>query len=184
VKVFFDTEFTGLRPDTTLMSIGMVSDDGKEFYAELTDYDENQVDSWIQDNVVSNFLFPMAKPFVNHVGSITFVKGDSWELQRQLTAWLSQFKTVKLWSDCCHYDMVLFQGIFGGAFHVPDHVLYIPFDICTVMEMYGIDPDISREAFIDTPIDGIKHNALYDAKVIQACYDKLHRNKYKYPNVI
>ena len=35
---FFDTEFTGLRKDTTLISIGIVSDTGDRFYAELTDY--------------------------------------------------------------------------------------------------------------------------------------------------
>lgn len=32
---FFDTEFTGLRKDTTLISIGIVSDTGDRFYAEL-----------------------------------------------------------------------------------------------------------------------------------------------------
>lgn len=39
MKIFFDTEFTGLHKDTTLVSIGMVSEDNRQFYAELTDYD-------------------------------------------------------------------------------------------------------------------------------------------------
>lgn len=184
MKVFFDTEFTSLRPDTTLMSIGLVSDDNKEFYAELTDYDENQVEDWVREHVIGNFMFNDFDPFVNELGSVTLVKGNTGEVERQLTAWLSQYDNVKLWSDCCHYDMVLFQGIFGGAFSVPEHVLYIPFDICTVMEMVGIDPDISREAFIDEPIEGIKHNALYDAKVIRACYDKLRKNQHKYLSML
>jgi hypothetical protein len=38
-KVFFNTEFTGLHQNTTLISIGLVSECGKTFYAELTDYD-------------------------------------------------------------------------------------------------------------------------------------------------
>ena len=42
-KIFFDTEFTGLHQKTTLISIGLVSEDGREFYAELTDYDKSQV---------------------------------------------------------------------------------------------------------------------------------------------
>ena len=37
MKVFFDTEFTGLYKDTNLISIGLVSEDGKEFYAEIDD---------------------------------------------------------------------------------------------------------------------------------------------------
>ncbi len=33
MKVFFDTEFTGLRKDTTLVSIGMIAENGETFYA-------------------------------------------------------------------------------------------------------------------------------------------------------
>lgn len=43
MKVFFDTEFTGLHQKTTLISIACITEDGKEFYAEFTDYDEAQV---------------------------------------------------------------------------------------------------------------------------------------------
>ena len=39
MKVFFDTEFTGLHRNTTLISIGLVSEDGRTFYAEFNDYD-------------------------------------------------------------------------------------------------------------------------------------------------
>lgn len=35
--VFFDTEFTELGVDPRLISIGFVSEDGREFYAELSD---------------------------------------------------------------------------------------------------------------------------------------------------
>lgn len=54
--LFFDTEFTGLRKDTTLISLGIVADDGKKFYAEFTDYDEMQCNQWINDNVIGNLL--------------------------------------------------------------------------------------------------------------------------------
>ena len=43
MKIFFDTEFTGLHKNTTLISIGMIAEDGKTFYAEFTDYNENNV---------------------------------------------------------------------------------------------------------------------------------------------
>ena len=42
MKIYFDTEFTGLHKDTTLISIGLVSECGKTFYGECYDYDENQ----------------------------------------------------------------------------------------------------------------------------------------------
>jgi DNA polymerase III epsilon subunit-like protein len=41
MKIFFDTEFTGLHKDTTLISIGLVSEDNRKFYAELIDYKED-----------------------------------------------------------------------------------------------------------------------------------------------
>lgn len=37
MRVFFDTEFTGLTDDASLISIGMVDEAGEEFYAELSD---------------------------------------------------------------------------------------------------------------------------------------------------
>lgn len=55
-KIFFDTEFTGLHQNTTLISIGLVSDEGERFYAELTDYDETQCDDWITKNVLDHLL--------------------------------------------------------------------------------------------------------------------------------
>jgi hypothetical protein len=80
---------------------------------------------------------------------------------------------VEIWSDCLSYDWVLFNDLFGSAFDIPKNVYYIPFDICTLFKIKGIDPDISREEFIDNSVDGVKHHALYDAKVIKACFDKL-----------
>ena len=52
--LFFDMEFTGLRQNTTPISIGIVSEDGKTFYAEFTDYDEGQCNDWIKENVICN----------------------------------------------------------------------------------------------------------------------------------
>lgn len=42
-RIFFDTEFTGLHKDTSLISIGLVSENGQKFYAEITDYDKSQI---------------------------------------------------------------------------------------------------------------------------------------------
>lgn len=57
-KIYYDSEFTGLHKDTTLISIGLISECGtKTFYAEFLDYDKSQVDDWIQNNVIDNLLF-------------------------------------------------------------------------------------------------------------------------------
>lgn len=155
--VFFDTEFTGLTQGTTLVSIGMVTDGGREFYAELNDYAKDQVDDWLKANVIANLTGEN-------------VMGKQ-ELADKITDFLSRYERVEMWSDCLAYDWVLFNAVFGGAFNIPKNVYYIPFDISTLMKIKGVDPDINREEFAG--IEGAKHNALHDAKVIKACYEKL-----------
>ncbi|QQO40907.1 exoribonuclease [Bacillus phage 015DV002] len=185
-KVFFDFEFTGLHQNTTPISLGMVSDK-KELYCEFTDYDKSQVSEWVDKQVIQNLMLKDVaedERFIKEIGSMTVVRGDKQFVKKAVTEWLSQYKQgVELWGDTLIYDGVLFNELFGGAFSVPDNVYYIYFDIATLFKLHGIDPDISREAFIDHPISGAKHNALYDAKVTRACYDKLSRNREEYPVV-
>jgi hypothetical protein len=173
MKIFFDTEFTGLHQNTTLISIGLISECGKTFYAEFTDYNKDQIDEWLQANVINKLILPQDLG-TNGIGVDGFV-GNTKFIKEHLEKWLSQFEQVEMWSDCLSYDWVLFSQIWGHNFNMPKNVYYIPFDICTVFKMKGIDPDISREKFgcgefySEMP----KHNALWDAKVIKMCYDKL-----------
>jgi hypothetical protein len=179
-KAFFDFEFTGLHKDTTPISVGIVAANGKQFYAEYTDYDTTMVDDWIQTQVIDNLLFNGQNPFIQNLGAITFMKGTTAEIKKELHNWLKDFKHIEFWSDVIPYDGVLLNELIGVLGDVPGNVDYIYYDIATLFKMFGIDPDVSREAFIDRPIEGDKHNALYDAKVIEACYDKLYRNRDKY----
>jgi hypothetical protein len=174
-KIFFDTEFTGLHQNTSLISIALVSEN-KSFYAEVTDYDESQVDSWLQENVIKNLFLNTTE----HGLTASSCEGNDWRFMGKkeyiaviLKRWLKQFEGVEIWSDCLAYDWVLFCELFGGAMNIPKNVFYIPFDICTLFLMKGIDPDISRESFVE-PIGQVnKHNALYDALIIESCYSKL-----------
>lgn len=212
-KIFFDTEFTGLHQNTTLISIGLVSEDDRTFYAELNDYDKSQVDEWLEDNVIKKLTmkeppkgedeyYAATKHTSNPIGNNIYdaysvqVRGSMEQIKECLTKWLAQFNCefdtdndgdcqyhkygcpkIEMWSDCLAYDWVLFNQIFGHAFNIPKNVYYIPFDICTLMKVKGVDPDIGRENFgcgshyYEMP----KHNALWDARVIKMCYDKLMR---------
>lgn len=181
MKIFYDTEFTGLHKNTTLISIGMVAQTGKKFYAEITDYDRIQVNDWIRENVINNLLYRNTYLTCGNgsvaelgdttvaVGTITFVKDSFADWLRGLTE--GSEEQVYMWSDCLAYDWVLFCDMFGTAFDIPSCIYYIPFDICTLFEIKGIDPDINREEFAG--MKGKKHNALFDAEVIKACYYKL-----------
>lgn len=169
MKVFFDTEFTGLHQRTTLISIGCVAEDGREFYGELDDYDMSQVDRWLMDNVIKHLW--IQQPEVAAPAGVTYVIDNAGRVAFYLANWLSQFDQVEMWSDCLAYDWVLFCELFGGAFGIPKNVYYIPFDLATLFKVKGINPDINREEYAGLSGDN-KHNALWDAQVIKACYDK------------
>jgi hypothetical protein len=186
-KIFFDTEFTGLHQNTTLISIGLISDCGKTFYAEFTDYDKCQVNDWLMENVISELKWfknngselTCNLRMTNHLDDV-YIYGKSSEIKVQLIEWLKQFESVKIWSDCLAYDWVLFNTLLAdysnGYPVLPSNINYIPFDICTLFEANGIDPDINREKFCGYQSDDSgenKHNALHDAIVIKKCYEKL-----------
>lgn len=174
-KVYFDTEFTGLHQKTTLISLGMIAESSETFYAEFTDYDKGQVDEWIQQNVIDKLIIT---PSDNYAFLDKWqVLSDTSDIKAALEVWLNQFDKVEMWSDCLSYDWVLFCQIFGHAFNIPKNVYYIPFDICTLFKAKGIDPDINREKYAFgeylQEMKDQKHNALWDAKVIRKCCEKL-----------
>ena len=188
LKIFFDTEFTGLHKNTTLISIGLISEDGRAFYAELTDYDEKQCDDWIEKNVLDHLYtrYPRNVEEAPYIPNLHV--GTKNEIAKALHIWFKQFDMVELVSDVCHYDMVLLIDMFGHAFNLPSNVGAICYDINQdIARYYGISQseafDKSREKILyskykENSIDGDKHNALYDAKVIRELYQILNNVKY------
>ena len=56
-------------------------------------------------------------------------------------------------------------------------MLKIFFDLSTLFQIKGIDPDIDRELFAfsgsdKSPDSMLKHNSLWDAIIIRKCYEK------------
>ena len=192
-KLFIDLEFTGLHQATTPISLGIISECGKTFYAEFTDYDRTQLNAWLEENIIPNTWVAIHNP-ITSMGEVTgdsrwadkHVFGSSDYIKPFLEEWLSQFEKIVIWSDCLAYDWVLFNQIWGHAFIIPKNIYYIAMDICTVFEMQGIDPDISREEYCEietfreektkvlyNDFKSVKHNALWDAFIIRECYKKL-----------
>lgn len=183
-KAFFDFEFTGLHQHTTPISIGITYASGHQLYAEFTDYDRSQVNDWIQMHVIDNLTLGDMGP---NTCRFSHDNLRSWEIRgtreyvaQEIDFWHQYIypdynnTKIEMWSDVLAYDWMLFNQMYGHAFNIPKNIYYIPFDIATLMKVKGVDPDISREELSGiTDIGNQKHNALWDAKIIQACYDKL-----------
>lgn len=112
----------------------------------------------------------------------------------ELDKWLSDLsiltgKQVQIYSDCLSYDWVLFNNTIckaGEGLNIPDYIYYIPYDLSTALQVKGIDPDINREEFagegfishlkhsdVFGELEDYKHNSLWDACVIGACWQNL-----------
>lgn len=172
--VFFDCEFTGLHQRTTLISIGLVAENGQQFYAELTDYDAKQVDSWQIEHVFGKLWQGSNVP-----PDVTYVYGDKKQVADALRGWLRDLfvPTVTMVGDVLFFDWLLFCDLFGGVLQIPSQVYYIPFDLATMLYWEGYDPDFNRETFAGLIFGGKPHNALWDAQVIRACYNRLRTSK-------
>ena len=194
MKLFFDTEFTGLQKDTSLISLGIVTENDQCFYAKFTDYNTNQVNDWIEENVIEN-LNLTDEILANYY--VTEVTGTKEEIKEALLKWLESLDDdyFELVSDVCHYDMVLFIDRFGGAFDLPECISPCCYDINQDI-FYMLQDNISMKTAFDinreqllkqltkNSYDDIyeigksvldlgedcKHNALYDAFVIRAIH--------------
>ena len=183
MKIFFDTEFTGLHKNTTLISIGMIDENKRSFYAEFTDYDESQCDDWIKENVINHLrrkgTHNLYMEGYDKINKETSIVGTKNQVKEKLEDWLSIYDEVELVSDVCHYDMVLFIDIFGTAWDLPRCINPachdINQDIARYYELTETEAfDYSRERLLDNcniKIEGYKHNSLYDAKVIKEIYN-------------
>lgn len=181
MNLYFDTEFTGLHKETTLISLGIISEDGRTFYAEFTDYDKDQCTEWIREHVLKNLALEIGTS-VDYANRSVCICGSKDHILRELKDWLRQFDSVQFVSDVCHYDFVLLIDLFGCAFDLPDNVSASCHDINQDIAChYRISEkeafDKSREEIVAelcaSEISGIKHNALYDAKVIKVIYEEI-----------
>ena len=192
MKLFFDTEFTGLHKNTTLISLGIIAENEECFYATFTDYDKSQVNDWIQENVLDKLELSADILSKYNVYEIT---GNKEEVKEALLDWIGTLDDTyfELVSDVCHYDMMLFIDIFGTAFDLPEYISPACYDIN--QDIYYVSSSM-QEAFdrnreevclelsehsYDEIYYGVrelleigensKHNCLWDAIVIKTIYE-------------
>ena len=154
MNYYLDTEFieNGNKPPIQLLSIGMVSDDGREFYAvvDKLDVDFSHVTPWINEHVIA---------LIDYTNTMRLE-----EIKSALIEFMQP--PVSIWGYYCDYDWVAFCGIFGKMIDLPDEFPKFCMDIKQLAVMLG-NPTmpISR--------DLIEHHALGDARQIKFRHDWL-----------
>ena len=115
INLYFDFEFTSLSPDAQPISLGIVSDDNKSFYAEFSDFDINRCDDWVKENVVSKLQikdegnpFPADQSFADYISKNNDyqMKDNIDRIKLFLELWLSQFSDyqIQFICDCGTWD--------------------------------------------------------------------------------
>ena len=169
--LFLDTEFSELSQNAELISLALIGTNIKPLYIIFTDYDTSTANEWVKENVISNIKLNREK--VDH----QFFEGNKNEVKKFLIEWFSDINVdVQIWADVPHYDWVLFCGIFGSAFDIPNNIHYMPMDLATLLQVKGINIDQPRIQLIDK-IDIPKfykpHNAFWDAFIGMRLLQKL-----------
>ena len=181
-KVFFDLEYTGLHKLTTPISIAMVAEDGRSFYAEFTDFDKFQIDDYVRQHVLPKRIlsdFNVGTDYQPDSQEV-IMKGDIDKIFTAVNKWLLDYETdgVQMWGDMLAYDWVLFINIFGNGQALPKHIDVIPLDLCTALKLCGEDPHVDRLIFAygEEKAESAKkeqNNALFDAKTSIEVYKRL-----------
>lgn len=190
MKYFLDCEFIEDGKTIDLISIGLVSTDGREFYTVNRECDYSKASDWVEENV----LVPIGltkRGFLHYDESRAAIPTrDTYQRSKtreQIKNALLEFlafqdiskppeeiyKQCNFWGEWCSYDWVCFCQIFGTMMDLPQGLPMRCNDIIQYAEMFGLTSD-DLPASLET--EG-KHNALLGAKTVKMRYEfikKLH----------
>jgi hypothetical protein len=141
MKYWIDTEYID-RPGTLdLISVGLVAEDGREFYAESSQVDWSRASRWTLQTVRPQLEGPgMPQEYIGY-GVRTFMEHDEHPV---------------FWGYFPAFDWVAFTWLFGGLADLPFHFPQLCLDIKQWAVELG-DPDLPAQ-------QGQKHHALADAR--------------------
>ncbi len=172
MNIFFDTEFTDLTQHSQLISIALVSECGKSFYAVFDDWELDKCSDFVKNEVITKLNISETSQQANTI----VIKGNKKDIVTALKIWLNQFENIQMWADVAHYDWVFFCELFGGALHIPKQIHYMCMDLATLLLAKGYDIDKERIELLyeqGSSANISLHNALSDAKVGMQLLNKL-----------
>ncbi len=146
-RYFYDTEFIEDGVTIDLVSIGVVDESGREFYAISTEFDPARAIPWVRTNVLDQLPSP------NH---------SAWQSRASIADQLLAFLTepderVELWAWHAAYDHVALCQLWGSMPALPRSLPRFTRELRQRWEDRG-EPQL--------PAPGIgAHNALADARL-------------------
>lgn len=152
MKYFYDTEFLDDGQTVNFISIGMVREDGAEYYAVNAEADWPRIHEheWLMENVVNQLPPP-----------------EQWKPKAQIAAEVHAFAlelgTPELWAWFAAYDHVVLSQLFGRMLDLPPGMPMFSNDLRSLIDWVGVTK------LPEQP--GGNHDALEDARHVKVRFD-------------
>ena len=178
MKYFLDTEFIEWAGGIQLVSIGIISEDGRKFYAESSSFDERNADEWVMHNVLSKLEYwtygpgeiPQNTVVVDNPKEDYRIYGTESYIKTAMIAWFLSDKNPQFYAYYASYDWVVLCRIFGRMIDLPSGWPMFVMDLKQMMEERGLDQEWKRKV---CPDPAGEHNALADAEWNMKLYNEI-----------
>lgn len=148
MRYFLDTEFIDDGVTIDLISIAVVADDGRTFYAECIECDLSRASDWVKENVIPHLTGERrSREFIARA-LIDFMHGEP-----------------EIWAYYASYDFVALCQLYGRMMDLPVGWPKYIRDLKVLSESTGIS--LPRQL-------GTTHNALADALWVHNAWYVLH----------
>jgi hypothetical protein len=172
MKYFLDTEFIEDGKTIDLISIGIVAEDGREFYKLNSNCDFSKASEWVKENV-----FPHIPLEFNEMAGrwvYDWTKVDNGKegfccsrvlLASQIRKFIGDDPTPEFWGYYADYDWVVFCQLFGTMMDLPKGFPMYCCDIKQLNDSMG-NRELPKQ-------EGTEHHALADARWNQKAWQFL-----------
>jgi len=147
-RYFYDCEFVEDGRLIDLVSIGVVDEHGREFYAVSTEFDGTRALPWVRRNVLDKLPSPADPAWRTRERIRT-------ELHEFLTAPLDAGGELELWAWYAAYDHVALAQLWGAMPALPREIPRFTKDLRQLWDDVGRPP---------LPAASGRHDALVDAR--------------------
>lgn len=164
MTISYDTEFLEDGKTVDLISIGMVREDGKEFYAVSSEADYRRImkNEWLMENVMSSIDHEVTPVFEGSTEYTLVITDTAVMTRNEIRDGILEFTAdvwPELWSWYGSYDHVALCQLFGRMIDLPNRFPMFTHDIKQEQKRLNIPNDS-----LPGRVVGTKHNALEDAK--------------------
>jgi len=151
MRFWFDTEFIDNKHTIELISIGMVSENGRTYYGVSNECDLTKADSWVQQHVLTHLP-----------------DKSSWKSRAQIREDITLFignNSPEFWVYNGAYDWVVFCQLFGHIRDLPKGYPWYSNDLKQLWYVLG------RPQLPEQKTDA--HHALHDAEWNKSAWNYL-----------